>query len=532
MWLAGGVAVKPMDKLTLTFDAHYTNWSQAPGDRGHVRGSRLGCRPGRRRRARPQLGQQDPAPVRRRVRPRHVRHPRRLLSRSRPRSGHHAERPGAELHLRQHHRRLRLQERQPQGRSGPGIPHGQGPDRRPLRRQSARALSDEHPRPDVRPELRLVNRSRNAFPGGGREPSPLVFPEPSLLSPRRLTVVRPLCYKPCWPRAAAEPHVDERRYSLPGPVPVPPRQPRLSFPLSDKEGLTMDETTKTPAPADPTWSRRKFLGAASTAAAGLHGRPPPRRRGDPEERREEGAERHSQHRLRRRRRHGRRRTPAAAAPQNIVALCDVDDESVARLLRRDDLEPNEKAMYDKAAKYRDFRRMLEKEKGIDAITVVDPRPQPRRHRHGRHEAGQARLRPEAADPHRSRRPAPLAEARQGRAMSSPRWATRATPARAPAWSANGSGTGAIGDVREVHSLDQPPDLAPGRDRRAQGDPPRRRRRSTGTSGSAPPRAGPTIPPTIPSSGAAWWDFGTGALGDMGAHIMDQPFWALDLEAIR
>jgi long-chain fatty acid transport protein len=28
MWLAGGVAVKPMDKLTLTFDAHYTNWSK------------------------------------------------------------------------------------------------------------------------------------------------------------------------------------------------------------------------------------------------------------------------------------------------------------------------------------------------------------------------------------------------------------------------------------------------------------------------------------------------------------------------
>ena len=26
----------------------------------------------------------------------------------------------------------------------------------------------------------------------------------------------------------------------------------------------------------------------------------------------------------------------------------------------------------------------------------------------------------------------------------------------------------------------------------------------------------------------WWDFGTGALGDMGCHNMDPPFWALDL----
>lgn len=28
MWLAGGVAIKPMDKLTFTFDAQYTNWAK------------------------------------------------------------------------------------------------------------------------------------------------------------------------------------------------------------------------------------------------------------------------------------------------------------------------------------------------------------------------------------------------------------------------------------------------------------------------------------------------------------------------
>jgi long-subunit fatty acid transport protein len=28
MWLAGGVALKPMDGLTVTFDAQYTNWSK------------------------------------------------------------------------------------------------------------------------------------------------------------------------------------------------------------------------------------------------------------------------------------------------------------------------------------------------------------------------------------------------------------------------------------------------------------------------------------------------------------------------
>ena len=58
--------------------------------------------------------------------------------------------------------------------------------------------------------------------------------------------------------------------------------------------------------------------------------------------------------------------------ENIVALCDVDDTQTARFLKNKRNTPEQQLMYEKAAKYRDFRVMLEKEKSIDAITVSTP----------------------------------------------------------------------------------------------------------------------------------------------------------------
>ena len=56
------------------------------------------------------------------------------------------------------------------------------------------------------------------------------------------------------------------------------------------------------------------------------------------------------------------------------------------------------------------------------------------------------------------------------------------------------------------------------------------RTSTGTSGSARRPCTPTIPDYLGSC-LAWnrfWDFGSGQIGDMGSHMMDLAYWALDL----
>jgi hypothetical protein len=55
--------------------------------------------------------------------------------------------------------------------------------------------------------------------------------------------------------------------------------------------------------------------------------------------------------------------PGVAPTENIVALCDVDDERLAAASQT----------YPKAAKYKDYRRMLDKEgAGIDAVMVATP----------------------------------------------------------------------------------------------------------------------------------------------------------------
>jgi predicted dehydrogenase len=203
--------------------------------------------------------------------------------------------------------------------------------------------------------------------------------------------------------------------------------------------------------------------------------------------------------------------------ENIVALCDVDEEYAAETF----------AHYPNAKKYRDFRKMLEKEKNIDAVMVATPD-----HTHaiismaaikaGKHVYCE---KPLAHTIYETRMVAQAArEAKvvtqmgnQGQAFESPRLLCE--------WLWDG----AIGPVREVHVWTyRPAEMWPQGVGRPKDTPPVPSTLDWDLwLGPAPYR--PYHPDYVPFKWRGWYDFGTGTLGDMGSHNFAPIFKALKLK---
>jgi predicted dehydrogenase len=205
-----------------------------------------------------------------------------------------------------------------------------------------------------------------------------------------------------------------------------------------------------------------------------------------------------------------------ARNSNIVALCDVDDERAAESFNR----------WPKATRYKDFRVMLEKEKGIDAVVVATPD-----HFHAvaamaamelgkhvyvekpmAHSIYEVRKLMEAARKHK----VATQMGNQGHSFRGCRMLR--------AWIEDG----AIGDVREVHCWTNRPTWPQGIDRPTDTPPVPPTLDWDIWLGPAPVR--PYNPAYAPRNWRGWIDFGCGALGDMGCHILDGSFWALNLGA--
>ena len=217
----------------------------------------------------------------------------------------------------------------------------------------------------------------------------------------------------------------------------------------------------------------------------------------------------------------------AARGQNVVAICDVDARTLAKASRA----------YPKAKAYHDWRVMLE-QKNIDAVTVSTPD-----HMHapiavsamqlGKHVYVQ---KPVAHT---------VYEARQMRRIA----AERKVATQMGNQHHSGTGyltlvelirSGAIGRVKEAHTWSNRPIWPQGIERPA-------------STGPAPdhlhwdlwlgvakkrPFAGPAAGskrgrgPYHPFNWRGWLEFGVGALGDMGCHIIDPVVWSCALAPAR
>ena len=206
--------------------------------------------------------------------------------------------------------------------------------------------------------------------------------------------------------------------------------------------------------------------------------------------------------------------------ENIVALCDVDQKYAAGTFKS----------YPKAKTYKDFRVMLAKQKDIDAVVIATPD-----HTHAvtamaamqlgkhvfcqkplAHTVYEARMLKEAARKYKVQ----TQMGNQGHSSEAIRLLRE--------WIHDG----AIGDVKEVHAWSDRPTGGPW---------------YANFAARELPKGTPAVPDTLdwdlwlgptkkrayhpafhPFKWRAWLAYGTGALGDMGCHILDPAFWALDL----
>jgi predicted dehydrogenase len=210
--------------------------------------------------------------------------------------------------------------------------------------------------------------------------------------------------------------------------------------------------------------------------------------------------------------------------QNIVALCDVDWKSAAGTFGK----------YPRATRYTDFRKMLDTEKGLDAVLVATPD-----HIHA--VASMAAIR---------RKKPVYCEKPLTRTIQEARALTKAAAEMKVATQMGNQGMafegnrllnewiwdGAIGPIREVHvwsdrpthrgklplwwaqGVERPKELIAAPDHLDWDL----------WLGPAPWR--PYHPAYAPFAWRGWWDFGSGGLGDMGIHNLAPVFSALELGA--
>ncbi len=202
---------------------------------------------------------------------------------------------------------------------------------------------------------------------------------------------------------------------------------------------------------------------------------------------------------------------------NIVALCDVDEARAAGTFKK----------YEKAQKFADYRRMLDKlHKQIDGVVISTPD-----HTHApatlaalqlgkhvycekplTHTIGEARRVAQAA----ARAKVVTQMGNNGNALPGVRRAVELIRAQP------------VGPIREIHAwTDRPGKIwVQGIDRPTDTPPVPKTLHWDLWLGVATER--PYHPCYLPGKWRGWYDFGTGPAGDMACHICNAAFWGMDL----
>ncbi len=201
---------------------------------------------------------------------------------------------------------------------------------------------------------------------------------------------------------------------------------------------------------------------------------------------------------------------------DMVAICDVD---ISRLNNAGD------ERFPKAKRFTDFRKMLDElGKSIDAVTVSTPD-----HTHAPAALMAMRMgkhcfcqKPLTRTIYEARLLAKVASEMNVATQMGNQGTADDDLRRAAAWLR----AGALGKVQEVHVWTNRPVWDQGVERPTPKPVPESLRWDEWI-GPAPMR--PYAPGYHPFKWRGWWDFGSGALGDMGCHEINMPFMGLDLK---
>jgi len=204
---------------------------------------------------------------------------------------------------------------------------------------------------------------------------------------------------------------------------------------------------------------------------------------------------------------------------NLTALCDLDKPRMEAKLKQ--IFPG----CPDAPFYKDYREMLDKGgKDIDAVIVSTPD-----HTHavitmeamrrGKHVYTQKPLTHNIYEARRLKE-----SARKHKVISS--MGNQVHAGRALRVGVSMLKSGALGQVREVHVIAKVP-CWPYRPRPT--DTPKCPEHFDWDLWVGPAQYRPYHPWYHPFAWRGFWDFGTGALGDWGCHLLDHPYWALDLK---